>query len=66
MKRDTVKRDWIWAGAACASALGALAAAGGAGADDGFAWRLPQGVAPPPTPADNPMSQAKVELGRRL
>jgi cytochrome c peroxidase len=31
-----------------------------------FAWHLPPGVAPPPVPADNPMSAAKVELGRRL
>ncbi|MEW5684192.1 MAG: cytochrome c peroxidase [Pseudomonadota bacterium] len=31
-----------------------------------FDWGLPPGVAPPPVPADNPMSPAKVELGRRL
>ncbi len=31
-----------------------------------FDWGLPEGVAPPPVPADNPMSVAKVELGRRL
>jgi cytochrome c peroxidase len=31
-----------------------------------FEWRLPSGVAPPPVPADNPMSDAKVALGRRL
>ena len=61
-----MKRDWAWVGLACATALSALALANVAGADDGFAWRLPQGVAPPPVPADNPMSQAKVELGRRL
>jgi len=29
-------------------------------------WHLPTGVAPPPVPADNPMTAAKVELGRRL
>jgi cytochrome c peroxidase len=29
-------------------------------------WDLPAGVTPPPVPADNPMSVAKVELGRRL
>ena len=29
-------------------------------------WGLPEGVAAPPVPADNPMSAAKVELGRRL
>jgi cytochrome c peroxidase len=32
----------------------------------GYVWRLPPGVAPPPVAADNPMSEAKVELGRRL
>jgi cytochrome c peroxidase len=31
-----------------------------------FDWNLPAGVAPPPVPADNPMSAAKVALGRRL
>ncbi len=31
-----------------------------------YVWRLPEGFEPPPVPADNPMSQAKVELGRRL
>lgn len=29
-------------------------------------WALPAGIAPPPVPADNPMSAAKVALGRRL
>jgi cytochrome c peroxidase len=29
-------------------------------------WQLPEGAAPPPVPAGNPMSAAKVELGRRL
>ena len=29
-------------------------------------WRLPPGYLPPPVPDDNPMSVAKVELGRRL
>ena len=31
-----------------------------------FRWELPPGVSPPPVPSDNPMSPAKVELGRRL
>ena len=31
-----------------------------------FRWDLPPGVTPPPVPSDNPMSPAKVELGRRL
>lgn len=36
------------------------------GAPAAYRWVLPPGVAPPPVPADNPMSQAKVELGHRL
>lgn len=31
-----------------------------------FVWRLPAGTKPPPVPADNPMTEVKVELGRRL
>ena len=31
-----------------------------------FRWSLPAGVAPPSVPVGNPMSAAKVELGRRL
>ncbi len=31
-----------------------------------YAWQLPRGFQPPVVPADNPMSQAKVDLGRRL
>src|SRR5262249_25619968 len=43
------------------------AMAGGAVAESpSYIWKLPPGVMPPPVPADNPMSQAKVELGRRL
>jgi cytochrome c peroxidase len=41
-----------------------VAAASAAG--DGYDWHLPPGVSPPPVPAANPMSAAKVELGRRL
>ncbi|RMH20387.1 MAG: di-heme enzyme, partial [Acidobacteria bacterium] len=32
----------------------------------GWTWQLPPGFPVPPVPADNPMSAAKVELGRRL
>jgi cytochrome c peroxidase len=39
----------------------------GAGAQgQNYKWRLPEGFPPPPVPADNPMSAAKVELGRYL
>lgn len=31
-----------------------------------FRWQLPPGFAPPLVPADNPMSEAKVSLGRAL
>ncbi len=33
---------------------------------DGYAWQLPADIPPPQVPGDNPMSQAKVELGRWL
>jgi cytochrome c peroxidase len=49
-----------------AAALWVIAALGCVAAAPAFDWRLPRGVAPPPVPADNPMSAAKVELGRRL
>ncbi|WP_437721396.1 MbnH family di-heme enzyme [Sorangium sp. So ce861] len=45
---------------------------GGSGGGDGggdagaFAWGLPPGFPVPKVPDDNPMSSAKVELGRRL
>ena len=46
----------------------ALAASWAAAADTGgaFGWPLPDWMPPPPVPADNPMSAAKVELGRYL
>jgi cytochrome c peroxidase len=31
-----------------------------------FAWRLPAGMPQPNVPSDNPMTTAKIELGRRL
>lgn len=33
---------------------------------DGFRWTLPRGLPVPRVPADNPITQAKVDLGRRL
>ncbi|HMC82332.1 MAG TPA: cytochrome c peroxidase, partial [Candidatus Polarisedimenticolia bacterium] len=35
-------------------------------ASPSYPWRLPRGFPVPRVPADNPMSEAKVELGRRL
>jgi cytochrome c peroxidase len=50
-----------------ASGLGLALASAIAGARaPAWRWHLPQGVLPPTVPADNPMSAAKVELGRRL
>lgn len=46
--------------------LAGAARAAPAGPAAPWRWDLPAGVAPPPVPADNPMSAAKVELGRRL
>ena len=34
--------------------------------DEGYQWNLPKGFAKPYVPADNPMTAAKVELGRYL
>jgi cytochrome c peroxidase len=33
---------------------------------DSYKWNLPKGFTVPPVPADNPMTTAKVELGRHL
>lgn len=51
---------------ALAVAVAALGLVAATAPPPGFDWRLPPGVAPPPTPADNPMTPEKVELGRRL
>jgi cytochrome c peroxidase len=53
--------------APCAAAdCGSDAAPADAGSAEPFAWHLPDGFPMPVTPAANPMSEAKVELGRRL
>lgn len=43
-----------------------LAAACGRWSSKGYDWRLPADVPPPGVPADNPMTEAKIDLGRRL
>ncbi len=43
-----------------------LLAAPAWGDEQAWLWTLPPGFPAPSVPADNPMSQAKVELGRRL
>ena len=48
-------------------ALGGLVGACGAdGGAEGWTWDLPPDFPAPEVPADNPMSAAKVELGRHL
>lgn len=46
--------------------LAALAIGTTAAHPPAWQWNLPGKIAPPAVPADNPMSAAKVELGRRL
>jgi cytochrome c peroxidase len=51
-------------GVAAAHAAMLMFAAAHAG--DSYLWRLPRGFPEPAVPADNPMSDAKVALGRQL
>src|ERR1700735_1936182 len=51
---------------AASLAMAAAALLLAAFAQPSWHWDLPAGVTPPPVPADNLMSAAKVELGRRL
>jgi cytochrome c peroxidase len=53
-------RRWLFAAAVALLAIPSPLAA------DDYAWDLPRGFPKPVVPADNPMSVAKVELGRRL
>ena len=46
---------------ACSAVLAAQS-----GSDESYVWVLPKGFPKSRVPADNPMSAAKVELGRRL
>jgi cytochrome c peroxidase len=48
------------------TSVGASTSSGTGGAASTWDWHLPLGVPNPRVPADNPMSAAKVELGRRL
>jgi cytochrome c peroxidase len=60
-----------WRLLALATVLLALSSVAGAAAgktgdrEPGYAWQLPDGFPRPNVPADNPMSEAKVQLGRR-
>lgn len=51
---------------ACAVLVGPAAGCDEAPSTAAYAWDLPEGFPEPSVPADNPMSAAKVELGRRL
>ena len=45
----------------------ALALGGsGCGTQEKYAWNIPEGFPPPPVPSHNPMTNAKVELGRHF
>ncbi|MEZ5595468.1 MAG: cytochrome c peroxidase [Pseudomonadales bacterium] len=54
-----------WGRFAAAGALMLLLAAQAPRAGE-FVWQLPDGIAPPPAPADNPITAEKVALGRAL
>ncbi|MFK8082060.1 MAG: MbnH family di-heme enzyme [Granulosicoccus sp.] len=43
-----------------------MAEASTANVNEQYQWQIPAWLPPPPVPADNPMSQVKVELGRHL
>jgi cytochrome c peroxidase len=51
---------------ALAAALASGPAAGGQAAASAWSWDLPKYIPPPRVPADNPMSEEKFQLGRRL
>ncbi len=61
-------RSALLAVAALASVSPLVVAGGGCrdAAPEAWDWQLPAGFPAPPVPADNPMSAAKVELGRHL
>jgi cytochrome c peroxidase len=62
-----VCRHVSWVAWVAVSALAVMFLSGAASSRaDGFVWDLPVWMPPPPVPEDNPMSEAKVELGRRL
>ncbi len=61
MREQTRAALWLLPLATVALAVAALAADGA-----GYDWRLPKGFPKPRIPASNPMTAAKVELGRYL
>ena len=59
-----LRRGIAWASVTCMTLSAWLLLSGSS--TEAFRWPLPAWVPPPVTPADNPMSAAKVELGRHL
>lgn len=62
MAAEVARRSQVRAGLIVICALGAALAPGA----EVYRWDLPRGFPPPPVPATNPMSEAKVRLGRYL
>jgi cytochrome c peroxidase len=60
----SLRRLRLAAASLVVASLGLLGAAGPAW--QSWSWPLPEWVPPPAVPADNPMTRAKVELGRHL
>lgn len=56
---------WRWL-RLCLGLLAVLVCLPGVGATESYRWRLPPGFPEPRVPADNPMSDEKVALGRHL
>jgi cytochrome c peroxidase len=57
-------KQWVLLMAVASLAVGCND--GPASEPEPYAWRLPAGFPTPRVPADNPMTEAKVQLGRRL
>jgi cytochrome c peroxidase len=63
----TSRRNRAWIRSAAATSLCAvLLGFSPAHAGDSYEWKLPRGFPQPAVPADNPMNEAKVALGRQL
>ena len=57
-----MRRVWT----CCIVGLAIVGLGGVVPAQETYRWDLPRGLPPPAVPVDNPMSQAKVTLGRYL
>jgi cytochrome c peroxidase len=57
---------WAWVVLVCAAIPCLPAVRSESKQEDAYRWSLPLGFPEPPVPADNPMSEAKVALGRHL